>query len=140
MTTATLTGGVVHTILKGVRTMSDLDTFLVNPWSNPDGSKVARVICDIFLTDGSPFAGCPRLALKRQVERAAAMGYTMVTGPEAEFFLFHTDDYGETLIVCPALSSVYGKYVSLEVADVSKPPPPRCFYLVEQTVGGIDAL
>ncbi len=74
----------------------DLDTFRVNPWDNPDGSKVARLICDTYLPDGSPFPGCPRLTLKRQVERAAKLGYTMVAGPEAEFFLFHKDADGET--------------------------------------------
>ncbi len=76
----------------------DLSTFTVNPWSNPDGSKVARLICDIHRPDGSPFAGCPRLTLKRQVEKAKKMGYTMVAGPEAEFFLFQKDAAGQTLV------------------------------------------
>ena len=76
----------------------DLETFRVNPWANPDGSKVARLICDIYLPDGSAFPGCPRLTLKRQVERARAMGYSMVAGPEAEFFLFQKDEGGNTLI------------------------------------------
>ncbi len=31
----------------------DYETFRVNPWTNPDGSKVARMICDIYLPDGS---------------------------------------------------------------------------------------
>jgi len=73
----------------------DLETFRVNPWSNPDGSKVARMICDIYLPDETPFAGCPRMTLKRQVERAKKLGYTMVAGPEAEFFLFQRDADGE---------------------------------------------
>jgi glutamine synthetase len=76
----------------------DYGTFTVNPWSNPDGSKVARLICDIHRPDGSPFAGCPRLTLKRQVEKAKKMGYTMVAGPEAEFFLFQKDATGKTLV------------------------------------------
>jgi glutamine synthetase len=76
----------------------DLATFRVNPWSNPDGSKVARMICDIYSPDGSPFAGCPRMSLKRQVERAAKHGFTMVAGPEAEFFLFQKDASGRVLI------------------------------------------
>ncbi len=76
----------------------DLDTFQVNPWSNDDGSRVARMICDVHLPDGAPFPGCPRLALKRVVERAANMGYTMVAGPEAEFFLFQKDAEGNTLL------------------------------------------
>ncbi|HVR99181.1 MAG TPA: type I glutamate--ammonia ligase [Thermoanaerobaculia bacterium] len=76
----------------------DLETFRINPWDNPDGSKVARMICDIYLPDGSAFAGCPRMTLKRQVERAKAMGYTMVAGPEAEFFLFQKDEMGNVIV------------------------------------------
>jgi glutamine synthetase len=76
----------------------DPETFRVNPWANPDGSKVARMISDVYLPDGSPFPGCPRMTLKRQVERAARLGYTMVAGPEAEFFLFQRDQRGEVLL------------------------------------------
>jgi glutamine synthetase len=76
----------------------DLETYRVNPWDNPDGSKVARMICDIYLPDGKPFAGCPRTTLKRQVEHAARLGYTMVAGPEAEFFLFQRDANGDPKI------------------------------------------
>jgi glutamine synthetase len=76
----------------------DFDTFQVNPWANPDGSKVARLICDVHRPDGSPFEGCPRLALKRQIEEARKMRYRMVVGPEAEFFLFQKDANGETLV------------------------------------------
>ncbi len=72
----------------------DLATFRVNPWSNPDGSKVARMICDVYMPDGDPFVGCPRMTLKRQVERAKKHGFTMVAGPEAEFFLFQRDEKG----------------------------------------------
>ena len=40
------------------------------------------------MPDGTPFAGDPRGALKRQIAEAAATGYTMNAGMEAEFFLF----------------------------------------------------
>ncbi|MEM1182036.1 MAG: type I glutamate--ammonia ligase [Acidobacteriota bacterium] len=76
----------------------DPKTFQINPWKSPDGSRVARMICDVHLPDGTPFEGCPRLTLKRQVERAEAMGYTMVAGPEAEFFLFQKDEDGKPLL------------------------------------------
>lgn len=76
----------------------DLDTFQVNPWNSPDGTKVARMICDIHMPDGSGFEGCPRLTLKRQVARAADLGYTMVAGPEAEFFLFQKDEAGDVVL------------------------------------------
>ena len=75
----------------------DLDTFQLNPWDSPDGSKVARLICDVQLPDGSPFAGCPRSALKRVVAKAQRMGFQMVAGPEAEFFLFQRDDNGDPI-------------------------------------------
>ena len=64
----------------------DLETFRVYPWETPYG-KVGRLVCDVLDSDGTPFAGCPRLALKRVVERAAKRGWTMMAGPEAEFFL-----------------------------------------------------
>ncbi len=69
----------------------DLDTFRLNPWKSPDGSRVGRLICNVKLPDESDFPGCPRTALVRQVERAAKLGYKMVCGPEAEFFLFQKD-------------------------------------------------
>ncbi len=68
----------------------DLSTFRVFPWSGPTGEKVARMICDIYTPEGTPFVGCPRTTLKRVISMAAAMGYTMKAGPEAEFFLFQT--------------------------------------------------
>src|SRR5829696_6179452 len=68
----------------------DLSTFRVFPWTHNSGEKVARLICDIYNTDGTPFAGCPRTTLKRVIAMAAAKGYLMNAGPEAEFFLFQT--------------------------------------------------
>lgn len=65
----------------------DFDTFSVVPWGDPD-NRVARLICDVYTADEEPFAGDPRNVLKRQVEAAAAMGYVMKAGCEAEFFLF----------------------------------------------------
>ena len=68
----------------------DLSTFRVFPWTEPTGESVARMICDIYTPDGTPFAGCPRTALKKVIALAAAKGYQMKAGPEAEFFLFQT--------------------------------------------------
>lgn len=71
----------------------DLDTFEVFPW-RPQQGKVARLICDIYKPDGTPFEGDPRYVLKKVVKEAADMGYTFNVGPECEFFLYHTDDNG----------------------------------------------
>src|SRR5512134_1878190 len=48
----------------------DPATFRVFPWEDRRG-KVARMICDVRLPDGTPFAGCPRTALQRVVREAA---------------------------------------------------------------------
>ncbi|CEP67680.1 Glutamine synthetase type I [Moorella glycerini] len=74
----------------------DPSTFAIFPWRPADGA-VARLICDVYNPDGTPFAGCPRGALKKVLAEAEAMGYTMYAGPEAEFFLFHTDGRKPTL-------------------------------------------
>lgn len=71
----------------------DPNTFVVFPWKPRDGA-VARLICDIYNVDGTPFIGDPRYVLRRAVAEAAEMGYTMNVGPEAEFFLFHVDSEG----------------------------------------------
>lgn len=72
----------------------DPNTFAVFPWRPREGS-VARLICDVYSHDGTPFVGCPRNTLKRVLAEAAEMGLSMNVGPEAEFFLFHTDAEGK---------------------------------------------
>lgn len=72
----------------------DLDTFTIFPW-RPQQGKVARIICDVYRPDKTPFEGDPRYILKKQLEEAKKMGYTFNVGPECEFFLFHTDEDGQ---------------------------------------------
>jgi len=76
----------------------DLDSFVIFPWEDERG-RVARVLCDITLPDGSPFDGCPRTALKRVTARAAKLGFTAMLGPEAEFFLFQRDADGSATTI-----------------------------------------
>ncbi len=72
----------------------DLSTFGVFAWGSAQagngaaGDPVARLICDIRYPDGRPFEGCPRTALKRQIDLAAKAGFTMRVGCEVEFFVF----------------------------------------------------
>lgn len=56
--------------------------------------KVARLICDVYRKDGTPYEGDPRYVLRKAVAEAEEMGYSMNVGPECEFFLFHTDEDG----------------------------------------------
>lgn len=76
----------------------DPSTFVVFPWRPRDGA-VARLICDIYTAAGEPFIGDPRYVLKRAINEAKEMGFTMNVGPEAEFFLFHIDSEGRPTTV-----------------------------------------
>ncbi len=71
----------------------DLATFAVYPWGDEE-NRVARLICDVHLPSGDPFPGDPRQVLKRQIAAAAKLGYEMMAGVEAEFFLFQRGEDG----------------------------------------------
>lgn len=72
----------------------DINTLAIFPW-RPQAGKVARLICDVYNPDGTPFEGDPRYILKRAIKKAKDMGYDEFNvGPECEFFLFLTDNEG----------------------------------------------
>lgn len=66
----------------------DPATYSVIPWLNSPEGKTARLICDIYRPDGTPFQGDPRFILKKTLKKAHDMGYDYNVGPELEFFLF----------------------------------------------------
>ena len=71
----------------------DYNTFSILPW-RPQQGKVARLICDVYKPDGTPYESDPRYILKKVMAEAKEMGYEFNVGPELEFFLFHTDEEG----------------------------------------------
>jgi len=79
--------------IEGFARIAESDMFLVPdtrtwaplPWT---GNKTARIICDVYVDEKTPFSGDPRSVLKRQLARAAGMGFEYKVGPELEFFLF----------------------------------------------------
>lgn len=93
----------------------DLDTWLIYPWVTEN--RIARLICDIYTPDGLPFEGDPRAILKRNLQKAAEMGFTsMNVGPEPEFFLFKTDEKGN-----PTLElNDHGGYFDLAPLDLGE--------------------
>src|SRR5260370_18955189 len=62
----------------------DLETFRILPYDD-EGGRVARLICDIYNPDGSPFAGCTRHALRPQLARAEELGCQGVPGAAPKF-------------------------------------------------------
>jgi len=73
----------------------DLGTYAVVPWLTEDG-RTARLICDIYRSDGRPFEGDPRYILKQAVGKAAKEGYEYNVGPEPEFYFFRADSEKRT--------------------------------------------
>jgi glutamine synthetase len=73
----------------------DYDTWLISSWEQTTYGKVAMLICDIYLPDGTPFTGDPRYILKRNVEKMKKLGFSAFNvGVEPEFFLFKLDQHG----------------------------------------------
>ena len=103
----------------------DAKTFQLLPWHShgplsgsgaphidaPAGA-VARVFCDIFDLDGSPFQGDPRHVLRRTLERARQLGYTFYAAPEIEYFYFADSDPSHAPVTLDS-----GSYFELTVAD-----------------------
>jgi glutamine synthetase len=64
----------------------DLDTIRLLP----QREGTAMIQCDLTLADGSPVDVSPRQILRRQIERAAELGFTAFAGTELEFVMFQT--------------------------------------------------
>ncbi|HAV10611.1 MAG TPA: glutamine synthetase [Dehalococcoidia bacterium] len=67
--------------------LPDPSTFRLLPW-RPTENAVARMFCDVYRPDGTPFDGDPRYVLKKNLKKAADLGYTFYVGPELEYFYF----------------------------------------------------
>ncbi|MFC1901653.1 type I glutamate--ammonia ligase [Chloroflexota bacterium] len=77
--------------------LPDPDTFKLLPWRPREHRAVARMFCDILKPGGQPFEGDPRYVLKKNLKRAADLGYTFYVGPELEYFYFRDSKGTEPL-------------------------------------------
>ena len=64
----------------------DPDSLIQLPWK----PEVGWLAADLWM-DGKPVEASPRVALKRQIEAAAARGCRMKSGVECEYFLLNED-------------------------------------------------
>ena len=69
--------------------IADPRTFTPLPWK----PGVARLACDIHV-EGKEWPYCPRTILRRQLQRAADLGYEFKIGIELEYFLVRKLDDG----------------------------------------------
>jgi glutamine synthetase len=92
----------------------DPDTYQVLPWSEAERRR-ARILCDIYASDGTPFPGDPRGGLKRILADIGKKGWHFNTGPEPEFFLFRRD--GSTIHPVPHDSGSYFDFSARDEAQ-----------------------
>jgi glutamine synthetase len=77
--------------------MPDPTTFTLLPWRPREHHAVAKMFCDILRPGGEPFEGDPRYVLRRNLKRAAELGYVFYVGPELEYFYFRDSEGTEFL-------------------------------------------
>lgn len=68
----------------------DIETVRIVPWF-VGVNKLAVVICDIYKDEKTKYASSPRTILKKVIDEAQALGYTLNVGAELEFFLLKKD-------------------------------------------------
>ncbi len=70
-----------------VLAVPDPKTFQLLPYLSGE-APVARVVCDIYNLDGTPFEGDPRHVLRRALAQARQQGFSFYVAPELEYFYF----------------------------------------------------
>ncbi|EKD48980.1 MAG: hypothetical protein ACD_64C00049G0001 [uncultured bacterium] len=80
----------------------DMDTLAILPWSDYE-QKTARVLCDVYSDENTPYSGDPRNILKQALADAHAMGFHFLVGPELEFFICNESSLDKSITPCDAL-------------------------------------
>ncbi|MFN2544760.1 MAG: glutamine synthetase family protein [Actinomycetota bacterium] len=104
----------------------DPSTFRLLPW--PKAEPVARVVCDVFHPDGTPFEGDPRNVLRRTLSGASERGYGFEAAPEVEFFLSRSSTHLEPIdrggyfdLTTPGVGEDFRREVTVALADLGIP-------------------
>jgi len=128
--------GFVRIQESDMRLDPDPSTFAVLPWRQTEESAAGRLICDVIDTSsGKPFSGDPRGVLKRAIQRAEDMGYTVNAAPEPEFFLFEEDEEGRAT----TKTSDHGGYFDLAPKDLAQDVRRDIIYGLEDMGFDIEA-
>ena len=121
--------GFVRIQESDMRLEPDPETFAILPWRSREDGAAARLICDVIDTStGEPFVGDPRYVLKRNLELAHELGYTLNAGPEPEFFVFEKDEAGRAT----TRTHDVGGYFDLAPKDLASDLRREIIYALEE--------
>lgn len=81
----------------------DLATLTPLPWE----ANAAWCLGDATTPDGEPAAESPRVVVRRVADQIAALGYTLICGPELEFYVCQRDASGAWQRYANELGNVY---------------------------------
>ena len=104
----------------------DATSFELLPWATED-EPTGRMFCDISDLNGSASEGDPRQVLRRNLESAQRLGFTMMAAPEVEFFYFSSGDPSSG----PPRPLDHASYFDLTTADVSSDLRRRTIHMLE---------
>ncbi|AUX09578.1 glutamine synthetase [Halalkaliarchaeum desulfuricum] len=128
--------GFVRIQESDMRLKPDPESFAVLPWRDTESGSAARLICDVMNTaTGEPFVGDPRYVLKRAIDRAEEMGYTLNAGPEPEFFVFEKDEHGRATTTTHDV----GGYFDLAPKDLASDLRRQIIYNLEEMAFEVEA-
>src|SRR5687768_16751601 len=113
-----------------MKMVPDLNTLRVIPWL----SRTALVFCDVYTEEGEPLEEAPRWVLKRQLERAAALGYTVKLAAEFELYCFRESFDEARAKRFHGLTPVSGYLEDYHILQTSKEEP-----LIQAIRNGMEA-
>lgn len=80
--------GQMDPVEEEVTAFPDIDSLTILPWDN----RFAWMASDMWSDKGETFSLCARSILKKQLKRAADMGYGVTLGIEPEFYVYRPED------------------------------------------------
>src|SRR2546427_3142948 len=102
-----------------MKMVPDAATLRLIPWL----AKAALVFCDVYTEAGEPIEEAPRWILKRQIARAASLGYVVKTAAELELYCFKESFEAARAKRHHDLTAVSGYLEDYHILQTSKEEP-----------------
>jgi glutamine synthetase len=111
--------GLARTAESDLFLQPDLDSFAIVPW---ESTPTARLLCDVHLPGGAPFAADPRQALKAVLAEARELGFEYRVSIEVEFYVFEDQvhDGAAARVLAPVDRTGYFEMQEVRAANLCR--------------------